>query len=97
MTAQAYDLLMQRDDFRDLYTRKDNDHREKSVEHRSLYRLNGRGNTITCGGMITLLWHNNVFGSGFRETRIKMYRNILQHSSRGMPGLPVARTSGNGV
>jgi hypothetical protein len=43
MTAQAYDLLMRRSDLWDLYTRKDDYGREKSVEHRSLYRLNGRG------------------------------------------------------
>jgi hypothetical protein len=43
MTAQAYDLLMKRDDLWDLFTRKDDYNREKAVEHRSLYRLNGRG------------------------------------------------------
>ncbi|HEY3272416.1 MAG TPA: polysaccharide deacetylase family protein [Methanocella sp.] len=43
MTTQAYDLLKQQGDLWDLFTRKDDYHREKSVEHRSLYRLNGRG------------------------------------------------------
>ena len=43
MTAQAYDQLMQRGDLWDLFTRKDDYDREKAVEHRSLYQLNGRG------------------------------------------------------
>jgi hypothetical protein len=33
MTAQAYDLLMQRDDLRRLFTRKDDYRREKVLEH----------------------------------------------------------------
>ncbi len=43
MTAQAYDQLMKRSDLWDLFTRKDDYNRDKAVEHRSLYRLNGRG------------------------------------------------------
>ena len=31
-----------------------------------------------CGGVITLLWHNNVFASGFRQPWTSMYRKILR-------------------
>jgi hypothetical protein len=43
MTVQAYDLLMQQGDLWDLFTRKDDYGRPPALEHRSLYRLNGRG------------------------------------------------------
>jgi peptidoglycan/xylan/chitin deacetylase (PgdA/CDA1 family) len=43
MTAQAYELLMKRGDLWDLFTRKDDYHRDRAVENRSLYRMNGRG------------------------------------------------------
>ena len=43
MIAPQYELLKQRDDLWDLFTRRDDYFREKAVEHRSLYQLNGRG------------------------------------------------------
>ncbi|WP_424359185.1 polysaccharide deacetylase family protein [Methanocella sp. MCL-LM] len=32
-------------------------------------------------GVVTILWHNNVFSSAFRETWKKIYINILKYSS----------------
>ena len=42
-TAQAYEMLMQSGDLWDLFTRKDDYDRDRAVENRSLYRMNGRG------------------------------------------------------
>ncbi|HMK46808.1 MAG TPA: polysaccharide deacetylase family protein [Methanocella sp.] len=33
-----------------------------------------------CNGVVTLLWHNNVFSSAFREEWKKIYINILKYS-----------------
>jgi hypothetical protein len=43
VTASQYDVLRKREDLWALFTRKDDYGRERSVEHLSLYRLNGRG------------------------------------------------------
>lgn len=47
MMTPQFDLLMKRDDLWDLFTRKDDYFRDRSVEHRSLYRLNGHGDIYT--------------------------------------------------
>lgn len=35
--------------------------------------------TAACGGVITLLWHNNAFASAYCETRKRLYRKLLQY------------------
>ena len=37
--------------------------------------------TAACGGVITLLWHNNAFASAYRESRKRVYRKLLQYCS----------------
>lgn len=57
--------------------------------------------TARFNGVITLLWHNFVFGCGFRKDWVKLYKKILQYcSDRGAwitSGEEIYEWWGNGI
>jgi peptidoglycan/xylan/chitin deacetylase (PgdA/CDA1 family) len=53
----------------------------KSFEEAWEYTKNLIDTTESLNGVITLLWHNFVFGCGFRRDWVKLYEKILQYCS----------------
>ncbi len=54
----------------------------KSFEEAWEYTKNLIDTTESFNGVITLLWHNFVFGCSFRRDWVKLYEKILQYCSR---------------